>query len=39
VVQAAIVDDQGEELLPSNTGNLAIKKGWPSKRANKNKER
>ncbi|WP_342046414.1 acetate--CoA ligase [Bacillus sp. OTU530] len=29
-VQAAIVDDQGEELPPYQMGNLAIKKGWPS---------
>ncbi|PLT31498.1 acetate--CoA ligase [Peribacillus deserti] len=29
-VQAAIVDDQGNELPPYRMGNLAIKKGWPS---------
>lgn len=29
-VQAAIVDDNGEELPPYQMGNLAIKKGWPS---------
>jgi acetyl-CoA synthetase len=29
-VQAAIVDDEGEELPPYRMGNLAIKKGWPS---------
>jgi len=29
-VQAAIVDDQGNELPPLRMGNLAIKKGWPS---------
>ena len=29
-VQAAIVDDQGNELPPHRMGNLAIKKGWPS---------
>lgn len=29
-VQAAIVDDQGQELPPYRMGNLAIKKGWPS---------
>ncbi|SEM38742.1 acetyl-CoA synthetase [Mesobacillus persicus] len=29
-VQAAIVDDRGEELPPYRMGNLAIKKGWPS---------
>lgn len=29
-VQAAIVDDQGNELSPNRMGNLAIKKGWPS---------
>ena len=29
-VQAAIVDDQGNELPPNRMGNLAIKKGWPS---------
>ena len=29
-VQAAIVDDQGNELPPNVMGNLAIKKGWPS---------
>lgn len=29
-VQAAIVDDQGNELPPFRMGNLAIKKGWPS---------
>ena len=30
VCQAAIVDDQGQELPPYRMGNLAIKKGWPS---------
>jgi acetyl-CoA synthetase len=29
-VEAAIVDDQGNELPPYRMGNLAIKKGWPS---------
>ncbi|MGG5252548.1 acetate--CoA ligase [Neobacillus sp. SM06] len=29
-IQAAIVDDQGNELPPYRMGNLAIKKGWPS---------
>ncbi|ALC89649.1 acetyl-CoA synthetase [Bacillus sp. FJAT-18017] len=29
-VQAAIVDDRGEELPPYRMGNLAIKRGWPS---------
>ncbi|WP_079510076.1 acetate--CoA ligase [Mesobacillus jeotgali] len=29
-VQAAIVDDQGNELPPYRMGNLAIKRGWPS---------
>ncbi|TMU85936.1 acetate--CoA ligase [Bacillus sp. BHET2] len=29
-VQAAIVDDQGNEVPPYRMGNLAIKKGWPS---------
>ncbi len=29
-IQAAIVDDQGNELPPLRMGNLAIKKGWPS---------
>jgi len=29
-IQAAIVDDQGQELPPYRMGNLAIKKGWPS---------
>ena len=29
-VQAAIVDDQGNELPPNVMGNLAVKKGWPS---------
>jgi acetyl-CoA synthetase len=29
-VQAAIVDDQGNELPAYRMGNLAIKKGWPS---------
>lgn len=29
-VEAAIVDDQGNELPPNRMGNLAIKKGWPS---------
>ncbi|MGL4819443.1 MAG: AMP-binding enzyme, partial [Bacilli bacterium] len=28
--QAAIVDDQGNELPPNTMGNLALKKGWPS---------
>ncbi|CAG9622111.1 acetate--CoA ligase [Sutcliffiella rhizosphaerae] len=29
-VEAAIVDDQGNEVPPYRMGNLAIKKGWPS---------
>ncbi|GEQ05426.1 acetate--CoA ligase [Staphylococcus gallinarum] len=29
-VEAAIVDDQGNELPPNRMGNLAMKKGWPS---------
>ncbi|WP_227938363.1 acetate--CoA ligase [Alkalihalobacillus deserti] len=29
-VEAAIVDDHGNELPPNRMGNLAIKKGWPS---------
>lgn len=29
-VQAAIVNDAGEELPPYRMGNLAIKKGWPA---------
>ncbi|MEI1422561.1 acetate--CoA ligase [Bacillus cabrialesii] len=29
-VEAAIVDNQGNELPPFRMGNLAIKKGWPS---------
>ncbi|MFK2824689.1 acetate--CoA ligase [Bacillus sp. B190/17] len=29
-VQAAIVDDRGNELPPNRMGNLAIKKGWPA---------
>ncbi|QDP38790.1 acetate--CoA ligase [Radiobacillus deserti] len=29
-VEAAIVDDQGNELPPNQMGNLAIKQGWPS---------
>lgn len=29
-IEAAIVDDQGNELPPYRMGNLAIKKGWPS---------
>ncbi|MBU5212596.1 acetate--CoA ligase [Heyndrickxia sp. FSL K6-6286] len=29
-VEAAIIDDQGNELPPNRMGNLAIKKGWPS---------
>ncbi|MCR8850915.1 acetate--CoA ligase [Rossellomorea sp. SC111] len=29
-IQAAIVDDQGNEVEPYRMGNLAIKKGWPS---------
>ncbi|WP_043934085.1 acetate--CoA ligase [Bacillus sp. EB01] len=29
-VQAAIVDDRGEELPPYRMGNLAVKRGWPS---------
>ncbi|PTJ09782.1 acetate--CoA ligase [Staphylococcus simulans] len=29
-IEAAIVDDQGNELPPNRMGNLAIKKGWPS---------
>ncbi|MEW9500702.1 acetate--CoA ligase [Jeotgalibacillus marinus] len=29
-VEAAIVDDQGNELPANRMGNLAVKKGWPS---------
>ncbi|KGR91140.1 acetyl-CoA synthetase [Ureibacillus massiliensis 4400831 = CIP 108448 = CCUG 49529] len=29
-VQAAIVDDEGNELPPFTMGNLALRKGWPS---------
>ncbi|WLD92393.1 acetate--CoA ligase [Alkalihalobacillus sp. AL-G] len=29
-IEAAIVDDQGNEVPPYRMGNLAIKKGWPS---------
>ena len=29
-IEAAIVDDEGNELPPMQMGNLAIKKGWPS---------
>ena len=29
-VEAAIVDDQGNEFPPNRMGNLAIKKGWPA---------
>ncbi len=29
-IQAAIIDDAGNELPPNRMGNLAIKKGWPS---------
>lgn len=29
-VEAAIVDDSGQELPPNSMGNLAIKKGWPA---------
>ncbi|RIN91754.1 acetate--CoA ligase, partial [Mammaliicoccus sciuri] len=29
-IEAAIVDDQGNELPPNRMGNLALKKGWPS---------
>lgn len=29
-IEAAIVDNQGNELPPYRMGNLAIKKGWPS---------
>ncbi|MDC3417752.1 acetate--CoA ligase [Aquibacillus salsiterrae] len=29
-VEAAIVDNEGNELPPNQMGNLAIKKGWPS---------
>ncbi|MCC8990347.1 MAG: acetate--CoA ligase, partial [Staphylococcus sp.] len=29
-IEAAIVDDEGNELPPNRMGNLAIKKGWPS---------
>lgn len=29
-IEAAIVDDAGNELPPNRMGNLAIKKGWPS---------
>ncbi len=29
-IEAAIIDDSGNELPPNRMGNLAIKKGWPS---------
>lgn len=29
-IEAAIIDDEGNELPPNRMGNLAIKKGWPS---------
>ncbi|WP_053217684.1 acetate--CoA ligase [Virgibacillus senegalensis] len=29
-VEAAIIDNEGNELPPKQMGNLAIKKGWPS---------
>ncbi|UMT77236.1 acetate--CoA ligase [Staphylococcus roterodami] len=29
-IEAAIIDDAGNELPPNRMGNLAIKKGWPS---------
>lgn len=29
-IEAAIVDDEGNELPPNRMGNLVIKKGWPS---------
>ncbi|MBI5974257.1 acetate--CoA ligase [Staphylococcus canis] len=29
-IEAAIVDNEGQELPPNRMGNLAIKKGWPS---------
>ncbi|NEU29967.1 acetate--CoA ligase [bacterium LRH843] len=29
-VEVAILDDEGNELLPNQMGNLAIKKGWPA---------
>lgn len=29
-IEAAIVDDEGNDLPPNRMGNLAIKKGWPS---------
>lgn len=29
-VEAAIIDDRGNELPPNRMGNLAIKKGWPA---------
>lgn len=29
-IQAAIVDDSGNELPPNTMGNLAVRKGWPS---------
>lgn len=29
-IEAAIVDDSGNELPPNRMGNLAIRKGWPS---------
>ena len=29
-VEAAIIDDRGNELPPYRMGNLAIKKGWPA---------
>ncbi|WP_274362303.1 acetate--CoA ligase [Paenibacillus thermotolerans] len=29
-IQAAIIDDNGNELPPYSLGNLAIRKGWPS---------
>ncbi|GAA0436858.1 MAG: acetate--CoA ligase [Bacillota bacterium] len=29
-IEAAIIDNEGNELPPNQMGNLAIKKGWPS---------
>lgn len=29
-IEAAIIDDHGNKLPPNQTGNIAIKKGWPS---------
>lgn len=29
-IQAAIIDDEGNELPPNRMGNLALAKGWPS---------